>query len=199
MKKLCFIFSLLFLMVLTSVTVFAETAGHGSGHSAGAEDHGIPWYSVAIQAVNLGILLVLIFFFVRKGIVAAFAKRQADYQEQSQKTAQLLAQAENELKDIKTKLTTLESTELSSLEKAQQEAEVLKNKMIAETEQQAKKMKDDVALIVTAEVYKAKNEIRSAIIDASFEQAREAVKAQATAITQKSEKGFVADLGQVRT
>ena len=195
MKKLCFIFSLLLLMVLTSVTVFAETAAHG----AGAEEHGIPWYSVAIQAINLGILLVAIFFFVRKGVVAAFAKRQSDYQEQSQKTAQLLAQAENELKDIKTKLSTLESTELSSLEKAEHEAEAMKNKMLAETEQQAKKMKDDVALIVTAEVYKAKNEIRSAIIDSSFAQAREAVKAQAAAITQKSEKGFVADLGQVKT
>jgi len=194
MKKLCLIFSILLLMVLKSVTVLAETGAHAT-----TEDHGVPWYSVAIQAINLGILLVAIFFFVRKGIVAAFAKRQSDYQEQSQKTAQLLAQAENELKDIKTKLSTLESTESASLEKAQHEAEAMKHKMIIETEQQAKKMKDDVALIVSAEVYKAKNEIRSSIIDASFAQAREGVKSQAAAITQKSEKGFIADLGQVKT
>ena len=96
------------------------------------------------------------------------------------------------------KLATLESSESLAMSKATVEAENTKNKMIAEAKTQAEKMKADVALIINAEAYKAKNEIRNQIIEKSISSAKDSVRASSQSITEKSEKGFISDLGQVK-
>jgi F-type H+-transporting ATPase subunit b len=181
------------LILMMSTICLANGAEHGG------EEGGIPFDKIGIQALNLGILVVALIFFVRKSIIDAFTQRQVNYNEQSQKTAAALKLAEAELKDIKEKLSVLESSEASSIQKAQTEAESLKNKIISEAQAQAEKLKQDVALIIGAEVYKAKTEIRNQIIEKSIASAKESVRASAQAITEKSEKGFIADLGQVKT
>ncbi len=185
------IFTIIILM--GSVVAFANGAEHG-----GAEEIAIPFEKIGIQALNLGILLVALIYFVRKSIVEFFSNRQVAFQEQSLKTAAALKNAEAELKEIKDKLSLLEATESQSLQKAQHEADLSKNKMIDEAKSQAEKMKADVALIISAEVYKAKNEIRNEIIEKSISSAKESVRSASQAITEKSEKGFVSDLGQVK-
>ena len=137
-------------------------------------------------------------YFVRKSVIDLFAARQTNYNEQSVKTAAALKLAEAELVDIKNKLSTLENTESESLKRAQAEAEKIKNQMIQEAASQAEKLKNDVELIVNAEVYKAKNEIRNEIIERSIATAKDSVHASAQAITVKSEKGIISDLGQVK-
>lgn len=178
------------ILMLLPAFVFAASGSH--------DDHSIPFGKIGIQALNLGILLVGIFFFVKASIVDAFKARQKDYQEQSEKTAQALVRAEAELKEIKEKLKNLENSATSSLDSARKESEALKTKIVAEAEQQAVKIKNDVAVTIGAEVYKAKNEIRKEIIEASLAEARKSIEASAESITKKSEKGFISDLGQVR-
>ena len=180
------------MILLLSTSAFAM--GGGEAHD---ESH-IPVETITVQAINLGILLIAIFFFVKKAIVDAFLARQADFKEQSMKTAKALELAENELKEIKAKLRDLEQNESMSIEKAKSEAELLKSKIVVEAESQAKKMKDDVALIVNAEIYKAKNEIRKEIIEHSISAAQKNLESSAITITKNSEKGFLADLGQVK-
>ena len=180
------------LIIMTSAFVFASSG------AAAAGDEAIPFGKIGIQALNLGILLAALIYFVRKSIVEFFSNRQAVFNEQSQKTAAALKVAESELKEIKEKLALLESTESTSINKAVVEAENTKNKMIAETKAQAEKMKADVALIISAEVYKAKNEIRNQIIEKSISSAKDSVRASSQTITEKSEKGFISDLGQVK-
>ncbi len=185
--------NLLGLVILLS-SAAAMAAGGGGSHD---ESH-IPLDKIAIQAINLGILLIAIFFFVKKSIVDAFAARQVEFKEQSIKTAKALEQAENELKEIKTKLKDLEQNEAAAVEKAKAEAELLKSKIVVEAEAQAKKMKEDISLIVGAELYKAKNEIRKEIIEHSMVAAQKNLESSAATITKNSEKGFLSDLGQVK-
>ncbi len=176
-----------------SSLVFASAAEH-----AGA-DGGIPFGKIGIQALNLGILLAALIYFVRKSIIAVFAQRQASFNEQSVKTAAALKLAEAELKDIKNKLSTLEGSEADSLKNAHVQAEKIKNQMVQDAGTRAEKLKNDVTLIINAEVYKAKNEIRAEIIEKSIASAKESVRSSSQAITQESEKGFISDLGQVKS
>lgn len=171
-------------------TIFASASSGG--------EEAIPFGKIGIQALNLGILLAALTYFVRKSIVEFFSNRQTVFNEQSQKTAVALKRAEAELKEIKEKLATLESSESSSISKATVEAENTKNKMVLEARAQAEKMKADVALIINAEAYKAKNEIRNQIIEKSISSAKDSVRASSQSITEKSEKGFISDLGQVK-
>jgi F0F1-type ATP synthase membrane subunit b/b' len=186
MKK-AFYTGLLFIFV--SALALAEEAGH----------EGIPYGKIGIQALNLGILLAALIYLTRKSIIGIFVQRRETFNEQSQKTASAIKLAEAELKDIKSKLATLESTEAQSIQKAKTEAENVKINIVQEASRQAEKIKSDVALIISAELYKAKTEIRNQIIEKSMAAAKETVRGSAQSITQKSEKGFVADLGQVKT
>ena len=146
-------------IIFITLVLFVATSVLASG--AEHVDDGIPFGKIVIQALNLGILLVALIYFVRKSVIDLFAARQTNYNEQSVKTAAALKLAEAELVDIKNKLSTLENTESESLKRAQAEAEKIKNQMIQEAASQAEKLKNDVELIVNAEVYKAKNEIRN--------------------------------------
>lgn len=181
-------------ILLMTALACASSAEHAVGHGEDA----IPFGKIGIQALNLGILLVALIYFVRKSIVEVFKQRQAAFNEQSQKTAIALKQAEAELKEIKEKLSVLESSEASSIQAAQIEAEKTKAKMVHEATAQAEKLKADVSLIINAEVYKAKNEIRNQIIEKSISTAKESVRGSAQAITEKSGAGFISDLGQVK-
>lgn len=176
-------------ILFASSILLAASAEHGEGAPLG---------KIGIQALNLGILLAALFYFVKKSIVDAFKQRQIAFNEQSQKTAAALKQAEAELKEIKEKLALLETTEATSIQTAQVEAEKTKAKLVHEATLQAEKLKSDVALIINAEVYKAKNEIRNQIIEKSIATAKESVRGSAQAITEKSGAGFISDLGQVK-
>ena len=61
-----------------------------------------------------------------------------------------------------------------------------------------KKIVEDTSLVISAELSKAKNQIREKIIEASMLETEKNIKASSASITQKSEKGFLEDLGQVK-
>lgn len=186
MKKALAIF---FLVALSAGFVFGVDAGHhGDSH--------IPVKTILVQTINLGLLLILMFFAVRKTIVAAFKSKQLQYTEQAAKTAAAMKQAEQSLSEIKEKLNTLESTEKQSLDNAKKEALNIKNKIIEDSAIQAKKIKEDVTLILSAELNKAKNEIRNEIISVSMDVAKKNISKSAEQITKKSENGFLQDLSK---
>lgn len=197
MKKNVLIFAvLLFMSALVSVTAFGSESAHGAA-AAHDESH-IPWSWIGIQAINLGILLLIIFFTAKSKIVAMFTDKRAAYVEQSLKTEKALKAAAENLREAREKLKNLENTEASSVATATAEAEAQKNKIVRDAEAQAQKLKSDVQLVVNAEVLKARTEIRTQIIEKSLANAEQAIKGSSATITQKSESGFLQDLGQVK-
>ena len=194
MKKNVLIFAILLIMsALVSITAFAA-----SGTAAAHDDSHIPWSWIGIQSINLGILLTIIFFTFKSKIVGAFTAKRAAYVEQSLKTEKALKAAEDNLREAREKLKQLETTEGSSISTATNEADAAKNKIVRDAEVQAQKLKADVQMVVNAEIYKVRSEIRAQIIEKSIATAEQAIKASSAAITQKSESGFLQDLGQVK-
>ena len=114
-----------------------EKEAHGGGHD---ENVKIPYDQIGWQAANLGILLVALFFFLRKSITEAFAKRKTDFLSQAEKTKSALKTAELALSEVKNKLSTLESGEKKSLENAKHEANIVKANIIKDSEHAAEKM-----------------------------------------------------------
>lgn len=175
------------------ICAFGATGAHG-GH----DENKIPTETIMYQAINLGILLVILFFAVRKSVVALFKARYADYNDQAAKTEAATKLAEEALSDIKNRINQLKTSEQTAIDSAHADASALKNKMIKETQAQAEKLKADTKLIVAAELTNAKDELRKEIINASIEIAKGNIKNAAADITKKSEQGFLNDLSHTK-
>lgn len=182
-------------MILMGLQICAFAAGDAHG---GHDEHAIPTDWIMYQAINLGILVIAIFFMVRKSVTAMFKERYTNFHDQAAKTEAATKQAELALSDIKNRISELQTSEAATVAKAQADAEALKNKMIQETEAQAAKLKADTKLIVAAELNNAKDEIRKEIINASIEIAKGNIKNSAESITKKSEQGFLNDLSKTK-
>lgn len=183
-------------LVFVSATLLSAVAvAAGGGHG---EDHGIPWKGIGTQAINLGILLVALFFLVKGAIVEGFKKRQSQFVDQAEKTKASLKAAELALSDIKSKLQTLESGEKSSVEKATKEAEALKMSLLNDANTQAQKIKDDTKLIVNAELEKAKAEISTIIMGGAVAATSKKISDKKAQITKDSEAEFLRQIGQVK-
>ena len=183
-KKTAF-FATLFCALVT----LAETAEH-----AGLHEEGIPLDKIGWQAANLGILVIVLFYFSKKAIVDMFAKRKTDFIEQSAKTKSLLLQAEADLKEIKSKLTLLEGGESGALERAQHEANLIKANLINEAEAQSTKMKNDAEVSIRNELMKAKEEINQLILKEAISSAKQKLSVVNPQTQQAIEKQFLSQV-----
>ncbi|MGZ3724970.1 MAG: ATP synthase F0 subunit B [Pseudobdellovibrio sp.] len=183
------------LIVLISVIARANGGEHG-----GAEHdvNYIPFEEIGWQALNLGILLVAIIYFIRKSMVDAFANRQKEYLERSERTKAALKEAETALSEIKGKLSELESSEQKSLATAKQEAAALKENMIKEAQLASEKIKKDAELTLANEVNKAKAEINATILSHAISTATQKIASANASNSGAQEAGFVKQLEQVK-
>lgn len=190
MKKISF-FLILF------VSVFAVASGAEHAAEAHGED-GIPTSDIIRQAANLGILVVALFFFIRKSVIEAFQDRQKKYLEQSEKTKSALVEAERALAGIKDKLSTLEVGEAASMQNAQKESNELKAGLIKTAEETAEKMKKEASLHIANELNKAKEEINTMILTTAVASAAKNISDKNQTAAQKQEEAFLKQLEQVR-
>jgi len=150
------------LFILLAVAFVARANGAEGGVEA---EHEIPLNSIMWQAANFGALLIAIYFFTKDSIREIFVNRREAYLSQAEKTKVLLREAEAALKDVKTKLSDLESGEQKSLESAKREAALLREGIARDAETASIKLKKDAELVITAELQKAKSEISAAIVN----------------------------------
>lgn len=185
--------ALVFLPVFSWASEAAEELEAGAHHAIE-----IPFEQIGWQAANLGILLIILFVFIRKSIAETFANRQKSFLEQSKKTEAALRAAEASLVEIKSKIKDIEAGEEASIKNAVHEANLLKAHMIKESEDQALKMKSDVALLLASELEKAKNEIRETVVNEAISQVTQKAQAAASGFTKDSEKQFLDQVAQVK-
>ena len=186
MKKIIFAATL-----LLSVVAFSAEHEH-------VDESFIPLHEIGWQAVNLGILLVAIFFLIRKSIVETFVGRRQNFIEQSEKTQTALKQAEASLSEIKAKFTNLEASEKISLENAKREAQVQKDTIIKEAHEAVDKMKKDAQLMVANELVKAKTEINTAIMTQAIQLSKQNMTKNQGAGAAAQENHFIQQLEQVK-
>lgn len=181
-------------LVLAPFFAFAAEATEGGHHDA---SH-IPWESIGWQAANLGILLIALFFFLRKSILETFADRQKNFIDQAEKTKKALKEAEIALSDIKNKLKDLEAGEQSALETAKHDSNVQKANIIKDAETMAIKMKTDAKLILNNEINKAKQEVNDMILKSAVNETSKKINENALQIAKSSEARFISEIAQVR-
>lgn len=179
--------SVILLAMIVPTLVFAASGG------ARGDDY-IPLKEIGWQATNLGILLVIIYFGIRKSIVETFRQRKEDFIQQSEKTKSALKNAEAELKGIQEKIATLEGGERAALETAKHESNLIKANLIKEADSQAQKMKTDAELSIRAELAKAKNEINELILKEAIITASAKLTSGAPTASRAAEAQFLAQL-----
>lgn len=167
----------------------------GGGHHG--DDH-IPFQAIAFQAINLGILLLALFFLIRKSVVEAFANRRQEYLNKSEQTKSALKEAEAALAGIKQKLATLEGGEAKALESAQHEANLMKSGLIRDAEASAEKIKKDGQMVIANELSKARQEINNAILTQAMAAAKQTLSAEGQAAGAHRENAFIQQLEQVK-
>lgn len=181
--------NILFLLI-TVLAVVARASSEGGGH----EENHIPTQWIAMQAINLGILLVAIYFLTRKGIAEAFVNRRSEFIAKSEKTKLALKQAEAELSDIKSRLNQLESSETASLEKAKHEATITAAHMVAEAEHQASKIKTDADMTINNDMIRAREEVNALILKNAVQAASQKMSTAAPAAMKSMENTFLASV-----
>lgn len=184
----------LLLLLFCSAAALAAGAEHGAGHG----EEQIPFKQIGWQAANLGILLVALFFFIRKSVVETFQNRQKEFLARAEKTKSALLGAEAALAGIKEKLSALEGGEKKSLEGARLEAEILKASIIKDAEQSAEKIKKDVTHTIDNELSKAKAEINGIILSQAMTAVTKTLKDKNQTGTSAQEARFVKQLEQVK-
>lgn len=180
-------------LLIATVSLAAAGEGHGGTHN----EHAIPLQAIFWQAMNLGALLIAITYFTRKSLIEAFAKRREDYLNQAEKTKVLLKEAEAALKDVKSKLSDLETGEQKSLESAKREAQLLREGIVRDADTAAIKLKKDAELVISAELQKAKAEINAAILNQAVAVASQKLSSGAASAANQ-EASFIKQLEQVK-
>lgn len=186
-----------YLFLLVSLLSVVAMASGGEGHEAAA-GHGeaVPLAQIGWQAVNLGILLVALFFFLKSSIIETFANRKQSFLDQAEKTKSALKNAELALSGVKQKLSDLESGEAVSLQKAKAEAEEIKANLIKDAEALSEKLKKDATLSINNELNKAKTEINNTILNSAIGSASKTLANKAT--SNNLEAAFLKQLDEVK-
>lgn len=184
--KLLFIFSLLF------ASTIASAAGGAEGHNE------IP-FVVVYQAINVTLLVALLYGLTRKKVRVYFTSR-LETHEQAKKTAQkAFADAQERHAEVSKKLQSLHADEKATIEKAQAEAMLLKSKLIQEAEHLATNIVTDAKKTAHYEFEKAKQELRKEAFEQALKLAKTDIEKNLNEKDQKNlQRQFVDNIGTVQ-
>lgn len=162
--------------LLTNTHAWAEEIHEGAEALRHAGAHEIPWGSIFVQAFNLGFLVVVLFIILRKTVKAHFEHRAREYQQMVSRAEAARTEAEKGRLEAKERLAKLEDSSSQVLERARTEAEELRARMAQEAKAAILRLEQETARTVTAEIERAKADLRRELLDAAIQNSRENLK-----------------------
>lgn len=147
-------------------------AASGGGH----HDEGIPTKLIISQAVNLVLILAVLFFALREKVAAHFKTRASQYTELVQRAERDRLAAEEARREIENRLNNLVATSDQEMKRIRTEAEALKQKIVADAEGVSKKLEEDARASIAIEIEKAKANMRSEILMSALQKAETGLK-----------------------
>ncbi len=162
--------------MIVTFLLFLNQAFAGGSAGAHGDAHAIPWSNIAVQALNLSLLLILLFLAVRKTISALFANRAKEYQTLVSRAEAARQEAERGKREITERLARLESTADQGVAQARSEAEELRAKMIQEAKALAARLEAEAERTAKIEAEKAKAELRRELLQKALNETREDLK-----------------------
>lgn len=165
MKKLIIAF---FMLLFASIAMAAGGEAHGDGH--------IPWGTIQKQIFNFILVFGGLAFVLRSKVKAYYSSRAESFEKNAVVAKKAKEDAENQMREIHSRLEKLESGRTASVEQAKKDAEALKEKMQAEALALAKQLREDAEATAKNEVEKIKHELRDEFLSYALSHTREQLK-----------------------
>ncbi len=166
----------------------------------GAHGHSeIPWMTIVSQAVNLGLLVLLLVYLTRKTVARIFRERKQMYLDLVEKADAAKNEAEKNRREIAQRLQELESTPEQAINQARVEAEEMHKKVLDDARELAKKTREESERAAQFELERAKIELREELLSTAVEAARKILRDQVGGPEQKKlQSEFVEKIQVVR-
>ena len=158
----------LFLMGLMGLLSWPVTAWAAGGEESIS--------SLLYQALNLLILLAVLFYFARKPALEYFATRRADVKRDLETAGELLAEAETRNAEIQRKLADLQSETEEIQENSRRRADEECERLLAEARRQAERVQSDAEVAAEQEFARARRALRAEAANLAAEIADRLVK-----------------------
>lgn len=152
------------LIMLSAQSVFAAGGGHGDDH--------IPVTMVILQAVNVGAFVAILYFLLNGKIKIFYKERASNFEAALKKAVVAREEAVEQKKKIEARLVQLEASSETTILKAKEEAQALKEKIIGEAKEAARKIEEEALHKSQNEIERAKRELREELLNSSLEAAR---------------------------
>jgi F-type H+-transporting ATPase subunit b len=160
-----FIFAAIFLL---PIFLFAAEGAHH-------EEVSIPYKMIMYQTLNFAVALGVVYFAARKKIGEFFKARGDQYFEHLRKAEDAKKAAQLQKQEISERLSKLEKSADQDIARARSEAAELKSKIIRDAEAIAKHLKVEAEKTAIVEVERAKNDLRTHLLEDSLKAAKKAL------------------------
>jgi len=144
--------------------------------AAGGDPNIIPWGFIGVQVLNFSITMFLLVFFLKKPAKQLFASRYAEYNKKLAESQKALTDAQEKKNHIVDTIDNFRKTKGETLKRAEHDSTELKNKMIAEAESSANRIKADSETKIKIELASAKASLMDELLDRSVETAKDKMK-----------------------
>lgn len=192
--------SIITTLVTLGLTILGPAiAMAAEGHHEAAAGHAEIPFVIVYQAINVALLIGLLYGLTRKKVRVYFSSR-LETHEQAKKSAQkAFDEAQERHAEVTKKLQGLHADERATIEKAQADAMILKSKLIQEAEQLATHIVSDAKKTASYEFEKAKQDLRKEAFDQALKLARTDIEKNLDEKDQKNlQRQFVENIGTVQ-
>lgn len=178
-QKIVFSFALVF-GLFASALLFAATGGHeAAGELDLKKEILYPW-------INFILLLILFIALLKKPARDFFLTRSKTIAQSLAKSAQEHHKAEEQLAAAQERIAAIEQESNALVNSLQQEGELLRQRMIKEGYQAAKRIEESAQLLVAQETRKAKESLKQAAIAQLIEQTERRIREKFSPLDQES-------------
>ena len=171
------------LLLMMSSIWAQEGAEHAAEHG---EALSIPWGNIFVQAFNLFLLVALLTYLLRKTVKQHFAQRALEYKELVDRAENARQEAEKTNHDIKNKLAKLEAGAKENVNRAEQEAKILRGRLMDEAKTLGQKLAQDAQRTAVIELEKAKSELRHELLEQALQRSSDNLKKSLGSMDQKN-------------
>jgi F-type H+-transporting ATPase subunit b len=159
----------------------AAREGHGEGHGEHGEAHEAPtldWGRLGWQILNFGALLFLLVKFGGPPVAKALAARHQQIKSDLASAAETRAAAQARFEQQEKRLASLEQEIATIAASIKQEAEAEKARLIALSEERARRIREESEFIIEQQIKQAEEDLRREVAAAAVALAEKIVRSQ---------------------
>jgi F-type H+-transporting ATPase subunit b len=165
--------TLSFVFILAGITFASEGGGHGGHHGWASTD--------TFRIMNFAVLIIALFFLLRKPVSKALNGRITGIQEQLEELEQKKVAAEAQLSEYNKKIQALDLEAEKIVEEYIRQGNEAKERILKEAESAAERLEEQAKRNIEHEFAQAKVKLQAEVIEKALAKAEELITAKITA------------------